>query len=312
MTDMGQVVTFNSRRDSPCHANPPGAASSFSRSIPLLDGRHGTEQTIDLIREVVDQALRDPFVIESAYAIVRHSGAAEHNDLAEVQAVFQWVLGNIRFFKDPPGHELVRNARWILQHRGGDCDDINAVLLPSLLGAIGYECRLVTVKADPTAPEEFTHIYAEVLVGDQWIPVDRARQNPQFGKPPERIYGKSHVWDLGSKRHGDLSGMKRPRGLNGIPGRGMGYDAAQLAQQISQTIQAATPLIIAETQGSQGIPVSYQGPGGNVYAGGVPPGTAITGPYGTSLMSTGGLFSSPITWGLLILVGIVAVKAVGR
>jgi len=53
--------------------------------------------------------------------------------VGEIRSIFDWVRRNIRFFKDIDGVETLRTAREILTIRGGDCDDINAVLLPSLL-----------------------------------------------------------------------------------------------------------------------------------------------------------------------------------
>lgn len=304
---MGQLVPIDSSGRSGRPLSDFGGSATLSRSIPLLGGVHGTEQTIELIREIVDQALRDPVVIQAAGCILQQSGAPAHNDMAEVQAIYGWTVQNMRFVKDPVGHELVRNARWLLHYRQGDCDDINAVLLPSLLGAIGYECRLVTIKADPTAPDEFTHIYAEVLVGNQWIAVDAAREHPAFGQAPPNIYPK-RIWALDSREHIDVRGMPARRSLQGIRRRNMGIDPSQITGDISQILQASTPLIVAETQTSQGVPVSYQGPGGNVYAGGMPVGTAMTGPFGTSLQTSGGLFSSPVTWILLFLVGAIALR----
>lgn len=175
-----------------------------SYSVPLLEGDAGTEQTIAAIREQVDQGLRDPFIRQTAGWIVAR--VRSYNDLGEVRALYDWVRRNIRFVKDPVGKETISSARWILSHRFGDCDEINAILLPALLGVVGYRTRLVTIAGNPNAPEQFTHVYAEVFVRGRWIPVDAARPGTSFGSAPSRYFRK-RVWSLSDGRFEDLRGL---------------------------------------------------------------------------------------------------------
>jgi hypothetical protein len=165
-------------------------------SAPLRDGDAGTEQTIAAIRAKLQEAFADPSIRAAAIAIAR--SAPPMNAAAQVQAVYQWVVQNIRFVNDPPGHELVQAADFTLLHRAGDCDCITTLVL-SLLGGMGIDGDLVTVATDPERPNEFSHIYPRAYTGNQTIAVDAAREletgKPSFGKEPTAYYRK-RIWDL--------------------------------------------------------------------------------------------------------------------
>ncbi|MGH7185709.1 MAG: transglutaminase-like domain-containing protein, partial [Pseudomonadota bacterium] len=173
---------------------------------------------------------------------------------AERRVVFDWVRRNIRFVRDIEGKETLRTAREILTVRAGDCDDINGILLPSLLGTIGHRCRLVTISSHPQAPEVFSHIYAEVYDHGRWIPVDAARRDPRLGRAPAHFIRK-RVWSLSSDDFRDVAGLGYytprmayapigPRVLMGQPFdprrryltgyRRLGFDWGQFAVQMSQ------------------------------------------------------------------------------
>jgi hypothetical protein len=92
-----------------------------------------------------------------------------------------------------------------LESGAGDCDDINGVLLPSLLGALGYATRLVTIAASPYS-EDFSHVYCEVLVGGQWIPLDAARLGTSFASAPD-FYNRARVWSLTDGSFEDVGGL---------------------------------------------------------------------------------------------------------
>jgi hypothetical protein len=167
----------------------------------LPDGDPGVEQTIELIRQLVDEGLTDPRVRRVATEIVRNAGVAPYSELGEVHAVFEWVRNprNIRFFKDMVGKEMLQPAWSVLESGAGDCDCINAIVLPSLLGAIGYATRAVTVAADDSDPGNFSHIYIEALVsesaGGYWVPLDVARPGAAWLRTPEQ-YTRIKRWPL--------------------------------------------------------------------------------------------------------------------
>jgi hypothetical protein len=183
--------------------------SGFSLvSEPLLDGDAGTQQTIARIRNLVDQGIKDPLVNKMAGTILRAARVRPYDELGEIRALFAYVLDprNIRFTKDPDGKETLRPASTILEWGFGDCDDINAILLPSLLGTVGYRTRLVTIASDARDPQVFTHVYCEVLYRGRWIPLDAARKGTRFGSAPRRQY-RARAWSLVADEYEDLKGL---------------------------------------------------------------------------------------------------------
>lgn len=173
---------------------------------PLLAGDDGTAQTIEQIRLLVDDAWKDSVVHRAAVDIIRAAGVQPYDSAGQVRAIYEWVRQNIYFVNDPVSKEALWPANDLLEMRAGDCDDINATLLPALLGAIGFETRLVTIAADRRAPENFSHIYAEVDLDGRWIPIDAARPGAQFGVAPPNFYRRAW-WSLTDGEHDEYPNM---------------------------------------------------------------------------------------------------------
>lgn len=216
----------------------------LSSSVPLLEGDAGIEQTINAARGLVREGLRDPLLRQTAGHILLQRRVPQHNDVAEVRAIYDWVVRNIRFVKDPVNQETVSTARWTLTNGFGDCDDINAVLLPVLLGIVGYRTRLVTVAGHPGAPRQFTHVYAEVLLRGRWIPVDAARPHARFGQTIRHQFRK-RVWSLDDGSYTDM-GSPAAAGLAGehVAG-GLGLNLDSLADVIKQATRGTAQIITA-------------------------------------------------------------------
>lgn len=226
---------------------PQLAGTSFFQ--PLLAGEAGTAQTIALARKLVDRAVKDPGVNRAAIEIVRNT--AQYDDLSKIQAIYNWVADNFTYVQDPVGpfgaKETLRPVRDLLALRAGDCDDINLVLFPALLGTIGYSTRIVTVAADPTSPSEFSHVYCEVEYRGEWIPMDSARPGARFGEAPEFFYRRK-IWPMTDANSFSLLGGRR--NLKGYTGLGDDFSA----QDIAAAGQAAAQVISAANQN----PYSYQ------------------------------------------------------
>jgi hypothetical protein len=244
----------------------PIATDGYSlQSEPLLAGDDGTAQTVRAIRALVEQGKKDPRVNRTTGGILRAARVAPYDDAAEVRAIFSWVLRNIRFTKDPEGKECLRPAATTLQWGFGDCDDINAILLPSMLGSVGYRTRVVTIASHPGAPEQFSHVYCEVHLAGRWIPLDAARKGTSFGSAPARRFRK-RVWSLISDDYQDLRGMpcgssagcsmrRRTLGthmrLNGLgryyraSGLGDGFDWGAFTDVVDSAGKAATSIVAA-------------------------------------------------------------------
>lgn len=226
--------------------------------LPLNDGDRGTAETIARIRKLVHQGMTDQFVNRTAIQIVRAAGIQQFDFVGEIKAIYEWVKQNIRFTKDIAGVETLRTAREILLVRAGDCDDINSILLSSLLATIGHDVRLVTISSDPSAPRVFSHIYIEVEMGGQWVPLDSARRDPAFGRGPNSYFRK-RIWSLTNSGFQDVQGLAGYYAQQrGGRARRMG-DFSDIADGISQLIAAggtAASSIIRSTNAppSFGVP----------------------------------------------------------
>lgn len=227
----------------------PSSLGNYAGSVPLLSGHAGTAQTIALARKLVDSAVKDPAVNRLAVDIVR--GTPQYDDHAKAEAIYNWVCANFTYVQDPVGpfgpKETLRPVRDLLELRAGDCDDINLVLFPSLLGTIGYSTRAVTIAGDPAHPREFTHVYCEVEIDGQWIPMDAARPGAIFGEEPPYYFDRKE-WPITDANQFSLFGC---RGLAGY----VGNLGADITGQDIQAIESGAAQIISAADQN---PYSYQ------------------------------------------------------
>ena len=219
--------------------NVRGLAVNQMLRTSVADGDRGTAQTIPYAKQLIREGSVDPSV--RLLAVKYCSGVAPNDEIGEMKAIFDGVLRDFRFIKDPVGTQLLQPAAGVLQTRAGNCATLNLVLFPSLLGSVGYPTRAVTIKSDPDRPQEFSHVYIEAqLSNGEWVPLDVARSNPEFGKEPEQYWARKN-WPLtdGASAGAYLNGyggspMRRGIGATQIiltrrrrsafPRRGMGQD----------------------------------------------------------------------------------------
>ena len=214
--------------------------------LTIPDGDRGVETTVRYISRFVQDAVRSPEVNRLAISILHESNAPQHNPTAEAKAIFNWVRRNFRFVSE--SEETLRPIQEILRVRAGDCDDINGILLPSLLLSVGIPVRLVTVAVEPDAPESFSHIYAEALLNGSWVAVDAARPGARFGRAPEHYFRK-RVWKISGDRYSDVAG------LNGY--RGLGFDFSALTSLVSAGATGAAQILASSKTGIPPLPMSY-------------------------------------------------------
>ena len=299
------------------------SGSLLGYRVPLMAGDHGIEQTITVMRRLIDQALNDPSFIRFAIDLVRNVPA--HDEAGEVAALFGWVQQNIRYTKDPVTKEKLYPPQELLKIRAGDCDDMTT-LLGALAIALGYPARAVTVAASPESPNEFSHVYLEVEVppgSGAWVALDAARPGAFFGRSPE-IYSRKRAWSLTDYTYTDLGGCANSRTrIAGLAGyarmHGLGQDDSSIDWgAISSQIISETPQIIAAAQGA---PTAARLPSGAMVQTGSPYGSFAT-PYtpGFALPTAGygalaatnavssSLFSSALPWLLIAVVGFAVIK----
>lgn len=280
---------------------------------PLAGGDQGVTQTIDVIRKLVDDAVKDPKINVTAIEMVRGAADQFSRD-AKAAAIYAAVANRWFYVEDPVGpfgpKETLRPARALLQIWAGDCDDAS-VLIASLLGTIGIPSRLVTIAADPSAPEEFSHIYpeAETFPGN-WVPMDIARPGSAYGSAPARYFRK-RIWSLTDHRYQDMNGM-RCSSLNGYAVLG---DFPSDVQALS-SLESGAAQIVSAAQGQPTVPFNYP-TGASPYSGyytlNSPGGVAPNAGYasGGELVATLGGGATPWILGLIAL-GLVAWGVGGR
>lgn len=256
------------------------------RAVPLLNGDAGTAQTIALARKLVESAIRDERVNVFAVQLVRNT--PNHDDLTKVQAIFDWVLANISYVMDPVGpggaKEVLRSALDTIRLGAGDCDDINAVLFPTLFGSVGYSTRVVTVAVDSYNPNQFSHVYCEVDINGEWVAIDAARPGAQFGLAPN-FYFKKKIWPMTDSMAQGIFGF-RQRPLNGLARlNGLGDDSPDYADIIRASGSAAAQIISSENQNPYSFQTFSNSPYSSFGAQGPQLGYGIT---GSANLSTGG------------------------
>lgn len=256
--------------------------------MPLARGDAGVEQTICVLKCLIDDAVKDPSINVQSIQILRDAGVANFGVMDRLRAFYDWISqpANFLYVPDPIGpfgpKETVRPARTLFQVKGGDCDDYSA-LLASLLGTVGIRTRLVTIAADWSSPNDFSHIYPEAEAAPgRWIPLDAARPGAQFGIAPP-FYFRKRIWSLEDDSYTDVAGAQRGpaaralSSLNGYALLGQTADQNTAAQDISAVGQSVANVITASKGNPWGsfstpytpiaAPAGYGVPG---YPGGAP------------------------------------------
>jgi hypothetical protein len=238
---------------------------------PLQGGDAGTAQTIDKIRGIVNDAWKNLDVRRFAIDILRNTGAPQYDDWSKVRAIYDWISQNFYFVLDPVTKEVLMPFPDLVELGAGDCDEINATAMAVLLGVIGYEPRLVTVAANAEDPESFSHVYAEVSLNGNWIPMDAARPGAQIGKAPESWF-RREWWSLTDNSHGDYPGTGQLDGLRHTIGRrrqlaglhgyaGLGQDPNAIDPLTGNTYaDEMIPGSLAEAQANQATAEFYATP----------------------------------------------------
>jgi len=266
---------------------------------PLAHGDAGVEQTICVLKCLIDDGVKDPAINLKAIQILRDAGVSNFGMrgagvMDRLRAFYDWISqpANFLYVPDPIGpfgpKETVRPARTLFDVRGGDCDDYSA-LLAALLGTVGIRTRLVTIAADRSSPNDFSHIYPEAEAAPgRWIPLDAARPGAQFGIAPP-FYFRKRIWSLEDDSYSDVTGAQRSAAsraassLNGyaLLGQSPAEDISAVGQSVANVIAAskgnpyasfATPYTPIAPPAGYGVP-GYPGgaPGASVSLAGISP-----------------------------------------
>lgn len=155
------------------------------RRATLAPGMAGIHQTVRLMRDLVEAGKTDPEVRTAAVDVVYLT--PQRDELAEVEAVFRFVQGHIRYVRDIEGVETLMTPEKVLEAGVGDCDD-KSMLLAAMLEAVGYRTRFVV--AGYHEPGQVEHVYVQALARGQWIDLDATECGGLGNAPPDPV----EVW----------------------------------------------------------------------------------------------------------------------
>ena len=144
--------------------------------------------------------------VDSASAVLRETAIElgrrfRAGDFKQARKLFEFVRDEIQYVYDPRGLDAIQSPEVTLKLRAGDCED-QAILLSSLLAAIGFEAALIFADTDNNGVPD--HVYSAVHLPDapeytkpfkrekgkdgknlyDWVPLDPASQDSDFGVIP--------------------------------------------------------------------------------------------------------------------------------
>lgn len=166
------------------------------------DDETATAQTITLMAAYAYEDSRNPIVRRAAYEAI---GQAK-DERAQLAALHRWIRAKVRFIedselsrpfsRDPEADEvLVRPVDLLtMPAPAGDCDDFS-MLTAAMLLAIGIRPEYVTICADPSDPDHYSHVYVLAYLPDgSTVPMDTSH-----GPEPRwqaRNHGKMRTWRI--------------------------------------------------------------------------------------------------------------------
>lgn len=109
----------------------------------------------------------------------------QKDGIGEIRKLFDYVQNSIRYVRDIHNVETLAPPEQTMSQESGDCDD-KAVLLASLLEAIGHPTRFVAVGFQP---ENYSHVFVDTRVGPpgKWLSLDPTEPYPMGWRPPNIV-----------------------------------------------------------------------------------------------------------------------------
>lgn len=162
------------------------AAMAARASVERIAGGDlGSFQTTGKMRGLVNGALTDPLVIETARSVVTFCNSRDYD--CRAQQIRSWLAEHFQFINDPYGVELLSTPRYLLNaiatrgYAQGDCDDVS-ILAATLGKAVGLRAKFVLVGFEgPRAP--FRHVFTILRGSKSWYSMDVTKpQRPDLPK----------------------------------------------------------------------------------------------------------------------------------
>lgn len=154
-------------------------------------GWQGTADTVSRMHQLINKGKTDLSLQKIADMVVRPYKDRDYD--AQAGAIFDFTKNYVRFQRDPFGVEMLQEPIVTLGRKAGDCDD-HTTLNCCLLGSIGFPYAIKTIKADAARPDEFSHVYAIVLINNRgWTGFDTSVGPSYYGWQPPGKYD-FQVW----------------------------------------------------------------------------------------------------------------------
>jgi hypothetical protein len=195
----------------------------------LERGVRGTAATIGKMHGLVARAKLDPTIQKIANWIrLPVTGDYFGSSRSTAEAVYSWVKKSGAFQRDPFQCEQVvdplLSMRSVIEAKRagayhgpavfqGDCDQF-ALLVAALGGVLGFSYRFSTARVDPQRPDEFSHVWAELLVDNEWLPLDASTPSAYPGWRPPVSSDKFKDWPEPN--------IEEALGMSGLNGHGLG------------------------------------------------------------------------------------------
>ena len=161
----------------------------------IAEGAKGTAQTIQVMQEMVNSYKANNNVRKVCADAIQSCRPKDYYDYAK--KCYEWVRDNIKYAYDPHLKEFCESPEKLLQNRIGDCDSQD-MLLCSMFENLGFPAQYVTIKADPSRPDEYTHVYTRVKIPKiGWVVADPIMPEKWFGWEPPYPQGKKY-WPASS------------------------------------------------------------------------------------------------------------------
>jgi hypothetical protein len=177
--------------------NPFAPLAPWYERKQLSLGDKGTEETIAEMQKLVGAEKQNQLLLDTVGAIlwgrIPNIPACNSKDYAcYAKALYTFCRDNIKYVYDPYQVEYLEAPHRILEKGIGDCDSVTPLLV-SMWESIGLKAQFVTIKADATRPDEFSHVYCRVEIPNVgWVVGDPTMPNKDFGWEPQGAFFKRY------------------------------------------------------------------------------------------------------------------------
>ncbi len=149
------------------------------------------QKALGEILKLIKEGREDPRIYEISREVISQSGTTFGYDIDELEALYQFVQGRVRYVRDPYGRDTYQGAVDTLdKFKTGDCEDLT-ILLASMVLTVGYP---VAIKLVSVAGELWDHIYSLAGVPpeepEKWVAMNATLVHGRLGQEPEREYEK--------------------------------------------------------------------------------------------------------------------------